>query len=122
MMEALIAWNKQCIEKINAIQSDSLDGGDLSAEMRAGDDLLSFPPIMEKAKGHERTLLQIFCQRYRALVEANQLFDDEHKPFGAAFNALKMNMRALAKEIDPARDWEINDESELIARVEALVK
>lgn len=122
IMDAFVEWNRHCVEEVNKLQSDSQDGGQLSNSIMACDDLLGFPSIFQKTKGHERALLQAVCRRYRAMVEANSLFDDDNKPFGAVFNGTRTNIVALAKVIDPNGAWDTGDEAELVSRAESLVK
>lgn len=121
MMDGFIQWNKQYIEEIRNLTPESTTGGELSSHLVASDDLLKFRGIFQRAKGRERELLGVLCERYRAMVEANALFDEEHKPFGASFNALLLIIKELAREIDPTGPWDESDEPTLVARAEALV-
>lgn len=88
----------------------------------ACDDLLGFPSIFQKTKGHERALLQALCQRYRAMVEANSLFEEENKPFGAIFNSTRTNIVALARVIDPDGAWDMDDEGKRVSRAESRMQ
>lgn len=122
MIEAFIEWNKQYIEQINQLQSDSTNGGELSSQIVACDDLLRSGEILQKTKGYERELLKVLCERYRAMTETNALFDADNKPFGASFNSLVHLIKSMADVVDPTANWNHGDEAELVARAESLVK
>jgi len=122
MMQAFVDWNKQYIEQINNLQSDSTNGGELSSQIVACDDLLRSGEILQKSKGHERELLKVLCERYRVMTETNLLFDTDNKPFGASFNSLVHLIKSMADVIDPTANWNRGDEAELVSRAESLVK
>lgn len=106
----------------DSLQSDRQEGGQLYNSIMACDDLFEFPSIFQKTKCHEPALLQAFCQRYRVLVHANSLFEEDNKLFGAVFKGTRKDIVALARVIDSDGVWNMRHGGKLVSRAESLVQ
>ncbi len=75
----------------------------LSLALYTCDQLLMYPPVFEKTKGHEKELLSHLCDRYRRMVKTNEAMEKMGRqgPYSVAFNTTKQLAMRLMVRLDP---------------------
>lgn len=125
MIEAIVESNRIRMAEIREARPGSEITEGLSMHLMCCDELLLYPEVFEKTRGHEKDLLQVMCERYRAMVEANARFPKETEPFGASFTTITQVVLQLAQRIDPGGNWtmpELDNEAEWYERAEKLAQ
>lgn len=100
----------------------------ISWALKAADELMMFPPIFEKTKGHEKELLFHLCQRYRRMVRVNERYESMGKkpPYVLVFHTTRLLTLRLVQNLDPQvydgwKDSSIGDELLLSKTIEQIL-
>lgn len=131
MIEAIVkAYSEVPIEPEKMRDYGIESAGKISMALHASDQLLMYPPVFEKTKGHERELLSHLCQRYRRMTRVNQRYEKmgmgEYHAYSAVFNTTKTLALRFLERLDPQaydnwKEGKIEDEPLLFNTIEEVL-
>lgn len=105
MVDGIVEYYQEANQEIMSRQSESLPRHDrpLSNGLMALDELLMYPDIFERTRGHERRILKVLKERYEAMTAANarhiQLTGEEL--YSVSLGTTKALSVKLLERIDP---------------------